>query len=107
MRSRKRRSWRNPDQTEVAVRLIEARECIGLSQQRAAELVGWNHAHDLGNIEHGKSGISVRKAVEFSKLYRVSICWLLTGQSCRKGKPRMTAEGRLLAYRKLVAMGKA
>lgn len=62
----------------VAERLREAREASGLSQGQIAKKLGW-HRPTVSEIEAGRRKVSSDELVEFSRLYGVTVEWIVTG----------------------------
>ena len=66
--------------SEVHERLKLAREQSGLSQGQVAKKLGM-HRPTISEIEAGRRTVSAEELREFSKLYEVSVDWLLSERS--------------------------
>jgi transcriptional regulator with XRE-family HTH domain len=66
--------------SEVHERLKLAREQSGLSQAQVAKKLGM-HRPSISEIEAGRRGVSADELREFSKLYEVSVDWILSESS--------------------------
>lgn len=69
-----------PEWAEIGLRLKEAREYLGLSQQFAADHLGL-HRPSITVIEQGKREVSALEMKQFSRLYRRPLEWLITGEN--------------------------
>lgn len=57
-------------------RLVSARKAVGLTQQQVAEKLQRPQSF-VSKVENGERRIDVVELLEFSKLYRTSLPWLL------------------------------
>jgi transcriptional regulator with XRE-family HTH domain len=64
------------ERERIAERLKEARQQSGLSQESAAKILGIQRPA-ISEIESGKRKVSAEEIIQFGKLYKVSINWLL------------------------------
>ena len=74
---------------DILKRLIRAREQAGLSQSQAAKLVGMSAGSTISHYESGARELSVVTLLELTKIYDVSIVWVMTGVN-----PNFTDEQR-------------
>lgn len=63
--------------SELANRLKEAREALGLTLGEASKRLGFSHYQTLSNIENGEREVKASELSAFSKVYFVSISNLL------------------------------
>ena len=78
----------------IGSRLREARVLAGLSQAQAADLVGM-HRPSLTQIENEKRRVTAGEAVKFAEIYKVSLDWLLTGETAGSAEVALAARGLL------------
>lgn len=69
---------RSGGSSTVAERLREAREASGLSQGQVAKKLDL-HRPTISEIEAGRRKVSAEELTDFSKLYGVSIEWIVSG----------------------------
>ncbi len=74
---------------QILGRLIRAREQAGLSQSRAAKLIGLSVGSTISHYESGARELSVITLLELCKIYDVSVVWVMTGVN-----PNFTDEQR-------------
>jgi transcriptional regulator with XRE-family HTH domain len=60
----------------IASRLVIARQQAGLSQGQVAKILKL-HRPTISEIEAGRRGVSADELAEFSKVYGVTISWLI------------------------------
>lgn len=71
------------DRPEEAQRLAQARRDRGFANAKdAANFFGWNYT-TYSQHERGERGISKKAAEKYAKAFRVSLGWLLFGESVR------------------------
>lgn len=68
------------EREQIAERLKEARVMAGLSQENAAKILLIPRPA-ISEIESGKRKVSAEEIIQFSKLYKVSMSWLLLKES--------------------------
>lgn len=75
---------------EMAERLREAREYIGLSQDDVAKTLGLSRPA-ITNIEAGSRKVEAVELDRLSRLYRRSVTYLLTGEDGASNAPEQVA----------------
>lgn len=65
---------------ELAARLKEARRLSGLSQAQVAKMMEW-HRPTVSQVEAAERSVSAEELRELSRIFDVSISWLLEGPS--------------------------
>lgn len=65
---------------ELAARLKEARRLSGLSQAQVAKMMDW-HRPTVSQVETAERSVSAEELQQLSKIFDVSISWLLEGAS--------------------------
>lgn len=81
----------------IAERLRAAREQAGLTQGQVAKLLGMNRP-TISEIEAGRRKISAEELKSFSKIYCVSISWLINAE------PEIASPALELAARELAKL---
>lgn len=80
----------------IASRLRLAREQAGLSQGQVAKLMNM-HRPSISEIEAGRRKVSADELTEFSRLYDVSVAWLINSEEADEQRDRIELAARELS----------
>lgn len=74
------------DYRKIGNRIRQERECLGISREKFAELVGLSAVY-IGQIERGERKMSLDTLAVISKRLRTSLDYLLLGVKHDQGRP--------------------
>lgn len=76
----------------IGIRLKEARESVGLTQQKVCEMLGIPKTQTLSAYESGVNNPPIEVLKGLSQLYHVSIDWIAFGEESLLAKQKKTSE---------------